>query len=298
MSELEPLQPLVQLEQHNIALLFANYLLTINIAAKVVTDTADEVANIKQKHTVYCQHDKLEQATIEFEHFIKNPFDAKYQQAAWQHGETVTLSDQNDTFLKSFKDNFLAHGGIVTLVVFALCWLVYIGSSLGGARLLFTNLQFYSSLSVEGLISEPWRIISPAFLHFSIIHIVFNTMWWWQLGGSIENILSKSTLIQLSLIAAIVSNVGQFLVSGANFGGLSGVVYALVGFVWWYGYFLPEKGLFLSKSIIGFLLIWLVLGFADLLPVNVANTAHLLGLVSGCLFAVFIVNNEKSSTQG
>ena len=119
-------------------------------------------------------------------------------------------------------------------------------------------------------------------------------MWWWQLGGSIEKTLGKAALINILFISAIVSNVGQFLVSGANFGGLSGVVYALVGFVWWFGYLAPERGLSLSKPIVGFLLFWLVLGFVDLLPVNVANTAHLLGLVSGCLFALFTVKvNNK-----
>jgi GlpG protein len=79
------------------------------------------------------------------------------------------------------------------------------------------------------------------------------------------------------------------MVTGANFGGLSGVVYALVGFVWWFGYLAPEQGLSLAKPIVAFLLFWLVLGFVDLLPVNLANTAHLLGLISGCLLALFTV---------
>jgi GlpG protein len=286
--------PLVQLEHHNIALLLVNYLLTLGIEAYVVTEPVDKnIAQSKQGHTVYCQEDKIDEAKTEFEHFIKNPFDEKYQQAAWQHGETVTLSNQDSALLTSFKDNFLAHAGIITLLVFAFCWLVFIGSNLGWARSLFTLLQFYPSLSLDILITEPWRLLSPAFLHFSLLHIVFNTMWWWQLGGSIEKTLGKGALLNLLLISAIASNLGQFFVSGANFGGLSGVVYALVGFVWWYGYLAPEKGLFLSKPIIVFLLFWLVLGFADLLPVNVANTAHLLGLISGCLLALYSVKSAK-----
>ncbi|MGV2872367.1 rhomboid family intramembrane serine protease GlpG [Colwellia sp. E150_009] len=286
--------PLVQLEHHNIALLLVNYLLTLGIEAYVVTEPVDKnIAQSKQGHTVYCQEDKIDEAKTEFEHFIKNPFDEKYQQAAWQHGETVTLSNQDSALLTSFKDNFLAHAGIITLLVFAFCWLVFIGSNLGWARSLFTLLQFYPSLSLDILITEPWRLLSPAFLHFSLLHIVFNTMWWWQLGGSIEKTLGKGALLNLLLISAIASNLGQFFVSGANFGGLSGVVYALVGFVWWYGYLAPEKGLFLSKPIIVFLLFWLVLGFADLLPVNVANTAHLLGLISGCLLALSSVKSAK-----
>ncbi len=294
MSEHGNLQPLVQLEQHNIALLFANYLLTLGIEATVVTEPIHkETAEIKQGHTVYCQQDKIAQAKLEFERFIKKPFDQKYQQAAWQHGETVSLNSNDSTLLASFKENFLAHAGIVTLIVFAFCWLVFLGSNLGWAQPLFNLLQFYPKISVDAFIVEPWRIIGPAFFHFSLLHIVFNTMWWWQLGGSIEKSLGKGSLINLLLISAIFSNLGQFIVSGANFGGLSGVVYALMGFVWWYGYLAPEKGLSLSKPIVGFLLFWIVLGFADLLPVNMANTAHLLGLISGCLLALISVKIAK-----
>ena len=288
------LQPLVQLEQHNIALLFANYLITLGIEAKVITESTNQVViENKQGYTIYCQQNKIEQAKAEFESFIKKPFDQKYQQAAWQHGESVTLKGNNLSLLSSFKENFLAHAGVVTLVVFALCWLVFLGSILGWGHPLFELLQFYPLLSLDGFISEPWRLIGPAFFHFSWLHIVFNTMWWWQLGGSIEKALGKGVLIDLLLVSAIFSNLGQFFVSGANFGGLSGVVYALVGFVWWYGYLAPEKGLFLSKPIISFLLFWLLLGFADILPVDVANTAHLLGLISGCLLALYGVKSTK-----
>lgn len=287
MIEPENLQPLVQLEQHNIALLFANYLGTLGIVAKVESET-------KQAHTVYCQEDRMAEAKAEFDVFIESPFEQKYQQAAWQHGETVTLNGGDASLLAHFKENFLAHAGMVTLLVFALCWLVFIASNLGWAQSIFGQLQFYSHLSIDAFFTEPWRLLGPAFFHFSWLHIVFNTMWWWQLGGSIEEVLGKGTLINLLLISAIFSNLGQFFVSGANFGGLSGVVYALVGFVWWHGYLAPEKGLSLSKPIIGFLLFWLLLGFMDILPVNIANTAHLLGLISGCLLAVFNVKYARN----
>lgn len=297
MSEHENLQRLVQLDQHNIALLFANYLLTLGIETKVICTQSSNVqdGNVKQNYVVYCQQDKIAQAKLEFESFIKKPFDQKYQQAAWQHGDTVSISSNDLTLFASFKENFLAHAGIVTLIVFALCWLVFLASNLGWAQSLFNQLRFYPRLSVDVLVTEPWRLIGPAFFHFSWLHIVFNTMWWWQLGGSIEKTLGKGMLINLLLISAVFSNLGQFFVSGSNFGGLSGVVYALVGFVWWYGHLAPEKGLSLSKPIIGFLLFWLLLGFVDLLPVNVANTAHLLGLISGCLLAVFSVKSAKKT---
>lgn len=280
------LNALVQLKDHNIALLFANYLTTLGIANKVIKHES-------QGYVIFCAQDAFEQAKTEFEVFIKQPYESKYQQAAWQSGEAVEVNASGMSLIEQFKKNFLAHAGLVTLSVFAICWAIFLASNLGWAENIFLSLRFYSQLSLDAFINEPLRLLGPAFFHFSWLHIVFNTMWWWQLGGSIEKLLGKSVLINLLLISAIASNLGQFFVSGPNFGGLSGVVYALVGFVWWFGYLAPERGLSLSKPIVGFMLFWLVLGFVDLLPVNVANTAHLVGLLSGCLFAVFTVKSSK-----
>jgi len=287
-ENMEALQPLVQLKDHNIALLFSNYLLSINIQAQLKDSP-------EGGYIVFCQQENLAQAKAEFDTFIAQPYAEKYQQAAWDRGETVNVNTGDFGLYNNFKESFLAHAGIVTLLVFIACWVVFLGSELGWAQQLFNTLQFYPRLSLDAFLAEPLRLIGPAFFHFSWLHIVFNTMWWWQLGGSIEKTLGKTTLINILFISAIVSNLGQFLVSGANFGGLSGVVYALVGFVWWFGYLAPERGLSLSKPIVGFLLFWLVLGFVDLLPVNVANTAHLLGLLSGCFLAVFTVKMQKES---
>jgi len=271
------LKALVGLEQHNIALLFANYLLSIGIKATTQQEEAQFI--------VYCQADKIEQAQLIFEQFIENPYDEKYQQAAWNNAATTQVSSDHPSLLTSFKEQFLAHAGMVTLTVFILCWLIFIASLLGWGNSLFQELRFFNHLTTERLFSEPWRILGPALFHFSWLHIVFNTMWWWQLGGNIEHKIGKGTLIQLFLLTAIISNMGQFLVSGANFGGLSGVVYGLFGYVWWAGRLAPKSGLHLPQSIVGFLLFWLVLGFVDVLPVNMANTAHLLGLLSGGFLA-------------
>ncbi|WDE11675.1 rhomboid family intramembrane serine protease GlpG [Thalassomonas haliotis] len=274
----QPLQALVQINQQAIALLFVNHLTSLGIRAEAV--------NEQDVYVVYCPPDKISQAKEEFEQFSQQPYHPKYQQAAWQHGNAGQVQSDGPSLLASFKEHFLAHAGLVTLTVFVLCWLVFVASLFGGARYIFSYLQFYPQLSWQAFFDQPLRLLGPAFFHFSWLHIVFNTMWWWQLGGSVEKVLGKGVLVHLLLLSAITANVGQYLVSGANFGGLSGVVYGLVGFVWWMGWLAPEKGLFLSKPIVGFLLFWLLLGYADVLPINMANTAHLLGLISGCLLAL------------
>jgi len=280
-----PLKALVHIKQHNIALLFANYLSSIGIKADVVQE--------QQGFAVFCLEEDFARVKIIFEAFIQNPHHSKYQQAAWQSAQVTNVVESGPAFVDVFKQQFLSHAGLVTLAVFALCWGIFITSLLGWAKPIFTAVQFYPTLSLEALIANPFKLIGPVLFHFSWLHIVFNTMWWWQLGGSIEKTLGKVTLINIFLISAIASNLAQFLVSGPGFGGLSGVVYGVVGFVWWMGWLAPDKGLSLSNAVIGFLLFWLLLGYVDILPVNVANTAHLVGLISGCVMALFVSQIAK-----
>ena len=284
----QELRPLVKVSQHNIALLFCNYLKSVAVQAQVQNEEAGFV--------IYCQGDKYDFAQQAFEQFIADPYQAKYQQAAWQSGDVADINSDSPALLTSFKTQFFSHAGIVTLTIFSLCWLVFIASNLGWGNTIFYYLQFYPQLSVDAVLQAPHRLLGPAFFHFSWLHIVFNTMWWWQLGGSVEQITGKFSLINLLVVSALVSNVGQFFVDGPNFGGLSGVVYALVGYVWWMGWLMPEKGLSLPKPIIGFMLFWLLLGYTSLMPINVANTAHLLGLLSGCIMAYMQVLKEKKHT--
>ena len=209
------LSSLVKVSQHNIALLFANYLTSINIQAKV-----EQEGN---EYIIYCRVLELDQAKDIFAEFIADPYQDKYQQAAWNSGKVADVNDNSPSLITSFKQQFLDHAGWVTLTVFALCWLVFIASLLGLARPAFQLLHFYPELTLHAFFESPLRLLGPALFHFSWLHIVFNTMWWWQLGGSVERVLGKGALINLFLITALFSNLGQFMVTGPNFGGLSGV---------------------------------------------------------------------------
>ncbi len=139
--------------------------------------------------------------------------------------------------------------------------------------------------------AQPWRFLTPVLLHFSLMHLVFNVFWWWYLGGRIERYLGTSWLLALLLFSGVTANVAQYAVSGPNFGGLSGVVYGLLGFCWIYS-FGRRTALWLPPGLIVFMIGWLLLGYTGVLWVNIANEAHLAGLLSGCLagFVVRVLN--------
>jgi GlpG protein len=226
------------------------------------------------------------------EEFVLNPNNIKYQTTAWQSGETVELlPDKSFSAAKVFynlKQVPFTSGILVTCLAFYLLAMIGVSSPYS-----WLNIQPIVMLIDSG---QWWRILGPALIHFSVLHIAFNLLWWWSLGKQIEKNFGLSSLVLLFVFSAAVSNVAQLWVSGPNFGGLSGVVYALVGCVWWLGWLKPCWGLSLPKPIVGFLLVWLVVGFLDVLPVHMANTAHTAGLICGCLFAWFLVTRAKILT--
>lgn len=125
-----------------------------------------------------------------------------------------------------------------------------------------------------------WRLFTPALLHFSLLHLLFNLLWLYDLGGQIERVKGRLALVLLFLVGAALSCAAQNLVSGPNFGGMSGVNYALFGFVWMRQRFSPLDGLALAPNSVPYMLGWLVLCMTGMVG-PVANTAHVVGLVVG-----------------
>lgn len=148
------------------------------------------------------------------------------------------------------------------------------GGALAGLLQIFGQIN-----SLEELL----RTLTPALLHFGAIHLVFNTMWIWHFGRMIER--SQSSLLYLGVVVfiAFFSNATQYLWSlTANFGGLSGVVYGLLGYIWMWQLLLPFGRLRLPPAMIGFLLVALVL--MELLAGSwIASAAHTGGLFAGII---------------
>ena len=274
--------PLIAFNQQSPAHLLANYLTSQHIQAAVIQHDKEFVV-------VLDNHDHLDRAKIIADGFLANPTDPKYQQAAWDNGKNVRLAPSGNGFSVG---NIIADAvkAPFTSVVFILCVAVYLLSLFG----LFAPIAQHLLMQPFSILSqnhEWWRLLGPAFIHFSALHIIFNLLWWGMLGAKIERILGMSMLLIVFLVSATISNAAQALFSDPVqgnlflFGGLSGVVYAVMGFVWWLGWLRPSWGLSLPNSIVGFMLVWLVLGYADILWVNMANAAHTAGLISGCLLA-------------
>lgn len=135
----------------------------------------------------------------------------------------------------------------------------------------------------EAMRGEIWRLFTPALLHSSFLHLLFNMLWLKDLGSLIETRVSSLYLLGLVVGTAIGSNLVQYWWDGPGFGGMSGVVYGLFGFIWMRGKFDPASGLFLDKQTVILMLVWFFVCLFEFIP-RVANGAHLGGLVIGALW--------------
>ena len=102
----------------------------------------------------------------------------------------------------------------------------------------------------EVLRGEWWRLLTPMLVHFSIGHILFNMMWLFQLGSMIESAQGSGRFALLVVAFALASNLAQYGLSHYHFkfGGMSGVNYGLIGYVWIRGRCDPASGLHLDKE--------------------------------------------------
>ncbi len=141
---------------------------------------------------------------------------------------------------------------------------------------------------------EVWRLLTPALLHFGLAHLVMNMVALLYFGGAIESRLGAGRLLLLLLALAVLSNLAEYLLGGGlatvdgrltvvtsiSFGGMSGVLYGLLGYIWYKGRYRPDVGLDVPPSVVTIALVWFVMCWA--IPSwNIANVAHTAGLLGG-----------------
>jgi GlpG protein len=181
------------------------------------------------------------------------------------------------------------------MVLIAISIIVALASTLGkNIEMLepFFISKYINAGLPEIMEGEIWRIITPIFIHFGLIHILFNMWWLFDLGGILEIRQGSPRLGLLVGVIGVLSNLGQFLWDGPGFGGMSGVVYGLLGYVWVQGKLNPRFGLELHQNVVYLMLFWFVLCWTGLVG-PIANMGHTVGLVSGLLLGWIFSPNKK-----
>jgi GlpG protein len=132
---------------------------------------------------------------------------------------------------------------------------------------------------------QVWRLFTPIFLHFGVLHLLFNMFWLRDLGSVIELKKGALWLAFMVLTIAAGSNLAEYAWSQwPQFGGMSGVVYGLFGYIWIKGRLQPHEQFFMPQQTVIIMLAWLVICMTGSLG-PIANAAHVAGLGLGAGFA-------------
>jgi GlpG protein len=240
--------------------------------------------------------DRLEEAARLLTAFRLNPADPQYRAEAKSAAELRAEAEKDEAkYRKKLSDRrhlfrpLRDYGfGPLTFVLIAISVVVCLLSRLGndprpilGLFITdFTTFDPFGPRLPEILHGQVWRLITPIFIHFGLLHILFNMLWLRDLGSMIEGRQSSRLLAVLVLVIAAGSNLAQFWYGGPVFGGMSGVVYGLLGYIWMRGKFDPGSGLYLHPSTVTMMIIWFFACFTPIIP-HVANGAHAAGLIIG-----------------
>lgn len=174
-----------------------------------------------------------------------------------------------------------------TLNRYPLLLLVGVLSCLAYLALLMGGLGAISDLFLPrraaAFWNSPWQLWTPTFVHYTALHLVTNLLCWGYLAAQIER-HSRALLLTLLLLAGGIANLCQWLISGPDFGGLSAVVYAALGYLWLTLRLAPTAPYRLDRI--------LALALLVLIPVTATGAfgkyaiiAHVTGLVCGAAIA-------------
>ncbi len=251
---------------------FRDYLLSLGIGSQV-REQRDGFAV-----WVY-DEDAVPRAKTEFGPFASQPDEAKFKAAVQAQAakvEAVPAPSAEVAMPRTWAQMPGLFETPVTLMLLTVSVALTLWAQFGEA----TGVVGRLVMSPAAFANEPWRIVLPVFLHFGPLHLLFNMLWLKDLGGMIENLKGRLFFGVFVLALATFSNVAQYVISGPGFGGMSGVVYGLFGYIWVKSKREPWSGFLIDQQTVWLMMAWFALCFTGWFG-PIANFAHGGGLALG-----------------
>ena len=224
-----------------------------------------------------------------------------------KNGLDLIINVTHDINEKTYKDNklfekvFSPKKIIMTKLILLICVVMYIILGINSSNFLNIGINSLVDFGGNNLLlvqsGEIWRIISAAFLHVSLIHLLVNMYSLVIIGTQVETFIGKLKFLFIYLISAIVGSLLSLIFNEVNIVsvGASGAIFGLMGALLYFGY---HYRLYLSEAIknqiIPVIVLNLILGF---MVSGVDNAAHIGGLIGGYLASMAIGIENKSKLR-
>lgn len=196
----------------------------------------------------------------------------------------------------NLKENkIINQNNIVTMIIIAINVVLYIITAIMSKNILDINayVLLYMGGNYGALVShgQVWRLLTCAFLHGGLIHILCNMYALYAIGPQVEILFGRVKYIIIYFFSAIGGSLLSFTCSSNNLSiGASGAIFGLFGamvvFVLKYKDRIPKKVL---NNLFGVIILNLLIGF-NLQGID--NFGHIGGLLAGALVAFLILTKE------
>ncbi|MFF4752398.1 rhomboid family intramembrane serine protease [Streptomyces sp. NPDC002514] len=146
--------------------------------------------------------------------------------------------------------------------------------------------------SVEGIAEgQYYRLLTAMFLHASVVHILFNMLSLWWIGGPLETALGRARYVALYFVSGLAGSALSYLLAAPNQPslGASGAIFGLFGAT----AVLLRRLNYDMRPVIALLVINLIFTFSP--GFNIAWQAHIGGLVAGVITGYAMVHAPRKN---
>lgn len=145
-----------------------------------------------------------------------------------------------------------------------------------------------------------WRLVTPAFLHGNLLHLLVNGYALHVLGPLVERLQGSHRYLVLLLLTAIAGTTASLAFTPAPAVGASGAIFGLLGAAMALGLrsrdALPPR---MRRALVLGLLPWVLLNFAiGFVVPRVDNAAHLGGFLAGGALALVMGHRMRPAPHG
>ena len=204
---------------------------------------------------------------------------------------TNDINNKTEEKNKLYEKTFSKKTIVVTNLLIILNVIIFVLELAG----IISSSQFgMNALYVKG--GEYYRLLTSAFFHTSLIHLVCNMYSLYVIGTQLETVLGKIKFLVVYIISAIMSSLLSGVINGDSIMsvGASGAIFGLMGAMLYFGYhYRLYLGSVMISQIVPIIIMNLFLGF--MVP-GVDNFGHIGGLIGG-LFAGMMVGVEGKSDK-
>ncbi|MBP3635826.1 MAG: rhomboid family intramembrane serine protease [Bacilli bacterium] len=206
--------------------------------------------------------------------------------------KNIKENEKREKYMKNRKPIITYIIILINIIIFALMYIYGRGST--DTQTLIDFGANYVAKTIDG---EYIRLITSAFLHIGLIHLILNMYSLFIVGSQVEYFYGKVKYVIVYIFSALMGSLFTVALSPENTvsAGASGAIFGLLGSILYFGYhYRGYIGNSIINQIIPIVILNLFIGFTT--P-GIGNAAHIGGLIGGYLISMAVGFDEENKSN-